>query len=285
MKKTVLKLVLTALVAGMSVPLAVHAADNELQMKIDKLTQEVEDLKGSVQKVEDKSIGKWLTIGGAYRFRVDSLHGKTVPYADAIGTMKNMVGGFTAPTTAGGVAGTDIGHLFTSPNATQFIMQGKAGSLFTPAQFDTIMNNYMPQAMFSMFTGTGMVNPAQSIMAQLPGILGGGATAVNGALAQTALTSQQAAIFNTLNNKVLPTVMGMEFAPGMTLQQAFQGMLSGPLPPGVTPQMVQQLAFQMAMQGFLGANSPYLAKVPAYKPKNETLYTNKFSLDLTAKAT
>ena len=87
MKKTVLKLVLTALVAGMSVPLAVHAADDELQMKIDKLSKEVADLQNSVKKVEDKSLGKWLTIGGEYRFRLDSLHGQTTAYSDAIGTM------------------------------------------------------------------------------------------------------------------------------------------------------------------------------------------------------
>ncbi|NJD91631.1 MAG: DUF3373 domain-containing protein, partial [Geobacter sp.] len=35
----------------------------------------------------------------------------------------------------------------------------------------------------------------------------------------------------------------------------------------------------------LGAGSGNLAQVPAYKPKNETLYTNKFGLDLHAKAT
>jgi len=146
MKKTVLKLVLTALVAGMSVPLAVHAADEDLQMKIDKLSQEVADLKGSVQKVEDKSIGRWLTIGGDYRFRVDSMHGQTVTYSDAIGTMFNLVNGFTAPVTGlpgSGVAGATIGGL-TSLTPTQFIMQGQAGTLFTPAQFDTMLTQYMP---------------------------------------------------------------------------------------------------------------------------------------------
>jgi len=269
MKKTVLKLVLTALVAGMSVPLAAHAADEDLQMKIDKLSQEVADLKGSVQKVEDKSIGRWLTIGGDYRFRVDSMHGQTVTYSDAIGTMMNLVGGFTGPT---GVAGSSIGGI-TSPNATQFIMQGQAGTLFTPAQFNTILNQYMPQAMAASLPGlfTTMNTPGFDPSAVPP------------------LTAQQSAILNTLSTKVMPTVMGMQVGsiPGMlailppgtpattTVGQVFSGF----------PPASQQLATAMLMQGFLGAQSGNLALVPAYKPKNETLYTNKFSLDLTAKAT
>ena len=292
MKKSTKKLVLSALVAALTLPVSVYAADSDLQQKIDKLSKEVADLKSSVAKKEEKSLDKWLTIGGEYQFRVDSMHGQTVPYSSAIGTMQNMVGdfltngtGFLLPNTT--IAGSTLGTLTTptaSPSALQFMMAGKTGSLFTPDQFNMILNNYMPQAMYAMFTGTGMAAPANSVMAQLPGILGGGAGAVNGALSQTALTAQQAAVLNTLSSRVLPAVMAMEVAPGVTLGQAFQGMLSGPLPPGVTPQMVQQLAMQMAMQGFLGANSPYLSKVPAYKPKNETLYTNKFSLDLTAKA-
>ena len=274
MKKSVMKLVLTTLVAGMSLPLVAHAADDDLQKKIDALSKEVADLKSTVKKVDDKSIGKWLTIGGEYRFRVDSLHGTTVPFTDAIGTMTNLVGGFTAPT---GVAGSNIGG-FTSPNATQFIMQGKSGSLFTPAQFNTILNQYMPQAMAgalpSIFTA-----------------MGSGAFTVQ----NTALTSQQQAIFNTLSAKVLPTVMGMQVStvpgllallPGGTPGATTIGQVFSGLPPAQ-----QQLAMQMLMQAFLGAAGPLngnvsnLKQIPAFKPKNETLYTNKFGIDLTAKAT
>lgn len=101
MKKSILKLVLVGLMAGISLPVAGHAADEELLKKIDNLSKEIEELKSSVKKVEeskdtkqlndlkstvkkldDKSLGKWLTIGGDYRFRVDSLHGKTAPYSD-----------------------------------------------------------------------------------------------------------------------------------------------------------------------------------------------------------
>jgi len=51
------------------------------------------------------------------------------------------------------------------------------------------------------------------------------------------------------------------------------------------PAASQQLANQMLMQGFLGANSGNLSQIPAYKPKNETLYTNMFGLSLHAKVT
>src|SRR5665647_3186894 len=126
MKRGMAKKLLGMAVIGLVFPLSVYAAEADLQLKIDNLSKEVNDLKGTVKKVEDKSIGKWLTIGGEYRFRVDSLHGETAAYSDAIGTMMNLVGGFTGPA---GVAGTSIGGT-TSLNATQFIIQGKAGSLF-----------------------------------------------------------------------------------------------------------------------------------------------------------
>jgi hypothetical protein len=269
MKKTVLTLACSALLAGLALPLAASAADEDLQKKVDQLSKEVDLLKGQVKKVDDKSLGKWLTIGGDYRFRVDSLYGETVPYSNAIGTMMNLVGGFTGPT---GVAGTNIGG-FTSPSAIQFIMQGKSGSLFTPAQFNTILNQYMPQAM----------------AASLPGLFTAMNTPGFNPSAVPALTVQQQGILNTLGSKVMPTVMSMQVGsiPGMlailpagtpattTVGQVFAGF----------PAPSQKLATQMLMQGFLGANSGNLAQVPAYNPKNEILYTNKFGLDLHAKAT
>jgi uncharacterized protein DUF3373 len=188
MKKTVVKLVLTALVAGMSVPLAVHAADDDLQMKIDKLSKEVADLQSSVKKVEDKSIGKWLTIGGDYRFRVDSLHGQTKAYRDV--------------------------------NQT-----------FTNAQ------NALQGAFFADPTGVSpYFGPASNA----------------NALTALSLFSQ-----NMRNVK--------------TYQQAvnFPAGTSGGFPNG------------NLMAGIGG----FPADIPAYKPKNETLYTNRFGLDLTAKAT
>jgi len=269
MRKSISNFVLMAIIAVMLLPQASFSAEDDLQKKIDKLTKQVDELTGQVKKVEDKSLGKWLTIGGDYRFRVDSLHGETVPYTDAIGTMGNLVGVFTAPT---GVAGSNIGGS-TSPNASQFIMQGKSGSLFSPDQFNTILNQYMPQAMAASLPGlfTAMNTPGFNPSAIPP------------------LTVQQQAILNTLSAKVMPTVMAMQVStvPGMlallppgtpgttTIGQVFSGL----------PPAQQQIAMQVLMQGFLGANSGNLKMVPAYKPKNETLYTNKFGIDLHAKAT
>jgi hypothetical protein len=309
MRKTLLKLVLTALVAGTAVPMSVHAADDALMQKIEQLSREleqlrsqvkaneeksnkaveaqkllvakpdateIEDLKKKITKVEEKSLSKWLTIGGDYRFRMDSLHGQTVPYSSAIDTMKNMVGGFTGPT---GVAGQTIGGL-TSPNATQFIMQGKAGTLFTPAQFDTILNLYMPQAM-------------AGAMPNLVSAFASGNFNQN----NTALTNQQQAILNTLTVKVMPIVSKMRVDQITGLNAAITAAFGGAPPAGTTVQQWMsgftpdqaRLFNQMLLQAFLGAagslngNASNLAQIPAYKPKNETLYTNKFSLDLTAK--
>lgn len=260
MKKESIKGIALAVMLGLMVPLAANAAEADLQLKVDKLTKEVSDLKGTVKRVEDKSIGKWLTIGGEYRFRVDSLKGETAEYSDAIGTMQNLVGGFAVGPYA--VAGTTVGANATisNPSAAAFMFQGKAGSLFTPAQFNTILTQYMPSAMYNGFTtqimpALGGMTPAQ----------------VTGYLQTNALSAQQNAILSTLTNKgIMNQVMSM-MTPAN--QAAFAGM----------PAEYQQAAMVMAMQGFLGSAGGNLATVPSYKPKNETLYSNKFGLDLTAK--
>lgn len=260
MKKKAISKIAVLLMLGVMIPLAANAADEDLQLKIDKLSKEVADLKGSVKKVDDKSIGKWLTIGGEYRFRVDSLRGETAAYSDAIGTMQNLVGGFAVGPNA--VAGTTVGANATiaNPSAAAFMFQGKAGSLFTPAQFNTILTQYMPSAMYNGFTT--QIMPALGTMS---------AAQVTGYLQANSLTAQQNAILTTLTNKgVLNQVMSM-MTPAN--QAAFAGM----------PAEYQQAAMVMAMQGFLGSASGNLANVPSYKPENETLYTNKFSLNLTAK--
>ena len=262
MRTVVRTMVAGAVIAGFTMPLAAWAAEQDLQLKVDALSKEVETLKQQTKKTEEKSLGKWLSIGGDYRFRLDSLRGQTASYSDAIGTMSNLVSGFTAPSGAASVAGQTIGGV-VNPSATQFIMQGKAGSVFTPAQFNTILNQYMPSAMYNaFFAPTGIAAQLQAMTPQQ----------FAAAQQQTALTPQQTKILSTLQAKVLPTLMGM-----MTPAQAamFQGM---------TPDQ-QQLAFQMLMQGFLGAGSNNLATVPQYKPSNDTLYTNRFGLDLHAKAT
>lgn len=62
-------------------PLTALAADQDLQQKVDSMSKELETLKQQVKKTEDKSLGKWLTISGDYRFRVDSLYGSVADHA------------------------------------------------------------------------------------------------------------------------------------------------------------------------------------------------------------
>jgi len=184
MKRTVLTLAGSALLAGLALPMAAHAADEDLQKRIDQLSKEIELLKGQVSKVEDKSLGRWLTIGGDYRFRVDSLHGKTVGYTNAPAFMGALQ---TSPATSG---------FFATPGAQQLLSSTK-----------------------------------------------------------------YSAVAGLTPNAVMGNLVGFMAAPG----GAFQG------DPAAAAAYLQSL----------GAG----AAVPAYKPKNTTLYTNKFGLDLHAKAT
>ncbi|MDD2851097.1 MAG: DUF3373 domain-containing protein [Desulfuromonadaceae bacterium] len=263
--------VMTAMVC-LFAPIAAHAEEADLQLKIDKLTKEVNDLKGSVKKVENKSIGKWLTIGGDYRFRVDSLHGKTVAYSDAIGTMQSMVGDFLNGPNAAAISGPTGGF-------AGFALQSKTGALFSPGQFDLILNSYMPNAMYGGMQQLLLTaNPMQAYFAP-------GAAVPAAVLQATTLSSQQQSVMNTLSAKVMPAVMQMSAVPfggpaGSTLGDLMQS--------GAFSADQITLLNNLLLQGFLGdpavAGQPtYLNKVASYKPKNETLYTNKFGLDLTAK--
>ncbi|TWJ33476.1 DUF3373 domain-containing protein [Geobacter argillaceus] len=89
MKKTGKQFLTGALLAGLVMPAAALAADQDLEKKIDSLSKEIDVLKQQVKKTEDKSLGKWLTIGGDYRFRVDSLRGESKPYVDVNATFNN----------------------------------------------------------------------------------------------------------------------------------------------------------------------------------------------------
>ncbi|MHB8951029.1 MAG: DUF3373 domain-containing protein [Rhodoferax sp.] len=220
MKTTFRKKLLVTLVASMWLPLVASAADADLMKKIEDLSRELQalksqvtaneqkaaaqaqppapaqaaelaDLKRQVTKLEDKSLSKWLSVGGDYRFRIDSLKGQTKTFTDVNATFANAQSALQA-------------DFFGNPSAV-------AGS-----------SRYF-------------------------GALEAGSMSTAGAL--TAL---------------------MGFAQGMngvaTYEQA-QTFLANPMNAG----MVQ------GMGGFA-------ATVPAYKPKNTTLYSNRFGLDLSAKA-
>lgn len=180
-----------AVIAGLALPMAAQAAEQDVQQRIDALSKEIETLKQQTKRVEDKSLGKWLTIGGDYRFRVDSLRGETKPYVDVNRTFAN----------AGNLLQADF---FGNPSTA-------AGS-----------STYFGGAPFSMSTA--------------------------GAL--SALMNFQTAMSNV-----------------RTYSDA-TAFLTDPMNGGL-------------VQGLGG----FAVAVPSYKPKNDTLYTNRFGLDLHAKAT
>lgn len=81
------KLVAATLLAGLAVPSAALADD--VQQKLDSLQKEIDSLKAQTKKHEDKAFEKWLTIGGDFRTRFDSLRGSTAAYVDVNGTFTN----------------------------------------------------------------------------------------------------------------------------------------------------------------------------------------------------
>ncbi|MEJ8836567.1 DUF3373 domain-containing protein [Ramlibacter sp. AN1133] len=96
-----------AAVVVLLAPLAAAAADEDVLRRIEALSREIEQLKSQVRANEDKAarseadtraaarkaqeraLDRWLTIGGDYRFRVDSLRGETRPFTDAAATFAN----------------------------------------------------------------------------------------------------------------------------------------------------------------------------------------------------
>lgn len=84
MRKLTRQLMGSVLTAALLFPIPALASD-DIQLKVDALQKELETLKQQlknnekkVEKVEEKSLGRWLTIGGDYRFRIDSMRGETV---------------------------------------------------------------------------------------------------------------------------------------------------------------------------------------------------------------
>lgn len=136
---------LAVLIAGMGVPLAARAADDELLRRIESLSREIEQLKSQVQaneakqaasaeavkRVEDKSLGKWLTLGGEFRFRYDRLRGETRTFTDANATFQNaqqfLQGQFFAnPSVATGGALTGLAQFAQGMSAVQTVDQARA---------------------------------------------------------------------------------------------------------------------------------------------------------------
>ena len=133
------------LVAGLFLPFQAQAETNaELLKRIEALSQELTRLKGQVEannaattanrqateelkervvKAEDKSSERWLTIGGDYQFRVDSLWGETKTFTDVSATFANaqaqlQANFFANPTSANGAALADVDRKSTRLNSS-----------------------------------------------------------------------------------------------------------------------------------------------------------------------
>ncbi len=89
----------TILLAALALPQGVPAAEEDIQKKVDALSKEVQVLKQQVARSKDgkKSISDWLTIGGDYRFRVDSLSGKVPDYFGFADIVAWQMGGMVGP--------------------------------------------------------------------------------------------------------------------------------------------------------------------------------------------
>ena len=173
MNQTFRKYLSGALLLALAAPAGAMADEQALKLQVDELTRKVE-------KLEDKTLSKWLTIGGDYRFRLDSMRGQTKAYIGANSTFTNAA-------------------------------------------------NVLQAAFFANPTGT----------------------ALNGATNGQNLSG----LMNFSNQMKGATT----FAGANTFLQNNQAMLRG-------------------LQN-------YAVAVPAYKPNNDTLYTNRLGLDLHAKAT
>ncbi len=188
------KLMIAAVLA-LALPTGALAAEADLQVRIDQLTKQMDDLKGQVQKMEDKQLGKWLTIGGKYEFRVDSLKGDIAPHYNAM----SMMG-------------------FLQKNALLGIVYNPSTRVFSAPSSGSSMNMLVGQALtqaFVQMSSYTTYSAAHSVAANMQSMLNG--------------------VYNA-------TVAA----------------------------------------GGVGTSS---YAVPAYTAKNDTLYTNKFSIDLKAQAT
>jgi hypothetical protein len=160
MNKAVSKRMLAALILGIAVPVAARAADDDLIRRVEALSREleqlknqvqandqkaakaveevrsksdaasIEDLKNEVKRVEDKSMGKWLTFGGDFQFRADSLRGETKPFTDVNATFQNAQQKLQADF---------FGNPSTAPGSSTYFGAAPAGSMSTSGALSALM--------------------------------------------------------------------------------------------------------------------------------------------------
>ena len=150
MKNAFRKKFLVTLVASMWLPLVASAADADLMKKIDHLSRELQalksqvttneqkaaqaqaqppaqaaelaDLKSQVTKLGDKSLSKWLTVGGDYRFRFDSLEGQSKTFTDVNATFANAQNTLQSEFFANPAAASSLNPAWTTAQALSGLM-------------------------------------------------------------------------------------------------------------------------------------------------------------------
>ena len=159
MKRSVSKSALAGLILGLAVPVVARAADDDVARRIEALSREIEqlrsqviandqkvkaveeargkadsasvaELKSEVQRLESKSIGKWLTVGGDYRFRLDSLRGETRTFTDVNATFQNA---------QSKLQGDFFANPSTAPGSSSFFGAAAAGSMSTAGALSALM--------------------------------------------------------------------------------------------------------------------------------------------------
>ncbi len=216
---------LSALIAGMLVPMAAYASEADLLKKIEALAQQnellarqLQELKGQVQATEAK------TQQTAEQVKAASA-AKPAPDATALEDLKGQVALLQKKSlgswlTVGGDYRFRYDYLegqtttFTDVNAT-----------FGNAQ------NTLQSEFFANPSAASSLNPGWTTAQALSGLMG--------------------------------------FAQGMNQVQTFD----------------QANAFLGANAAMAGAMGAFAKTIPAYQPKNTSLYSNRFELDLNAKAT
>ena len=259
------KTLIAALVGVMMTPMAATAGEAELMQKIEALTQQLMELKAQVQAAQksadeakatqtkqsevvaelkdsfetadSKSMEKWLTIGGDYEFRVDSLSGQTKAF-------------------------TDVNATFA--NAQSLLMGQSLVSL--PSSSSAYVLDFVAEPTTNFLTDN--TPTFDSTADALTGLM------TMGSIMSAVKTYDQAANF------VNPTG---------TINATWLRSLGGLTEAQIASYTAGSGAAIISMKNFMGTmmtpGNSLVVPVAAYKPKNPSMYSNRFGLDLNAKPT
>lgn len=153
--KTFRPALIAAAIAALGLPLGTQtalAAEADVAARIEALTKELQALKAQVQAqqkaaqeaasaqaqqaeqvkaVQAQSLGSWLTVGGDYQFRLDSLRGETRPFTDvnavfATAQSQLQAAFFANPTPANGAMLTGLMGFAEGMNGVRTVSQAQA---------------------------------------------------------------------------------------------------------------------------------------------------------------